>query len=84
MNSSDSLLNTDDEGVDGVRVGNRLPGAVQKYRAFRRLLNIRKKTYEPPDDNIITDGAKRFRRVEVFFQPVLLAADSSTLLHHEV
>ena len=26
--SSDSLLNSDDEGVDGVRVGNRLPDAV--------------------------------------------------------
>ena len=25
MNSRDSLLNTDDEGVDSVRVGNRLP-----------------------------------------------------------
>ena len=33
LNSSDSLLNTDDEGVDGVRVGNRPPGAVHKYRA---------------------------------------------------
>ena len=28
MNSSDSLFNTEDEGVDDVRVGNRLPGAV--------------------------------------------------------
>ena len=39
MNSSDSMLNTDDECVEGVRVGNRLPGAVLKYRAheIRRL-----------------------------------------------
>ena len=32
--------------------------------------DIRKKTYELPDKNIITVGAKRFRCVEVLFQPV--------------
>ena len=31
MNSSDSLLNTDDDGVDGVRVGYRPPRPVYKY-----------------------------------------------------
>ena len=41
--------------------------------------DIRKKTYELPDKNIITVGAKRFRCVEVLFQPVQLAAESTTL-----
>ena len=31
------------------------------------------RTYEPPDENIITVGDKRFRCVEVLFPPVSLA-----------
>ena len=36
-------------------------------------VDIRKKTYEPPDENIFSVGAKRFRCVEVLLQPVSLA-----------
>ena len=41
------------------------------------------KTHAFPDENIITDGAKRFRCVEMLFQPVSLAADFTAPLHHE-
>ena len=37
----------------------------------------KKKTFELPDENIITVGAKRFRCVEVLFQP---CSESTTLL----
>ena len=43
----------------------------------------KEQTHAFPDDNIITDGAKRFRCVEMLFQPVSLAADFTAPLHHE-
>ena len=43
----------------------------------------KEKTHAFPDDNIIIDGAKRFRCVEMLFQPVSLAADFTAPLHHE-
>jgi len=39
---------------------------------------------ETLDKEKTTDGVKRFRRVEMLFQPVSLAADFTTLLLHEV